>query len=163
MRKILVFAPLSLMLMFAVGRATPQEAAPPAHTLAMPADLAWGPPPPFFPAGAKFVILFGDPGKPGPVAVRMQMPAGYRIAPHWHPGTEQVTVISGSVAFGMGDTFDEKTMKTLGAGGYAVMPAEMRHYVKAKTAAMIEVHGIGPFAINYVNPADAPNAAPPAK
>ena len=55
------------------------------------------------------------------------------------------------------------TMKNLPAGSYSQLPAEMRHFAKARTAAVVQVHGIGPFALNYVNPADDPRTSAPAK
>jgi hypothetical protein len=56
----------------------------------------------------------------------------------------------------MGDTFDEAAMQALPAGGFATVPPDMHHSFMAKTAATIQVHGMGPFAITYVNPADDP-------
>ena len=35
--------------------------------------------------------------------------------------------------------------------------AQMRHYAMAKTAAIVQVHGTGPFVLTYVNPADDPS------
>jgi hypothetical protein len=90
--------------------------------------------------------------------LRAKMPAGYKIPPHWHPTDENVTVISGTVAFGMGDKFVAADMKEVPGGGFALMPATMRHYFLAKTAAVIQVHGTGPFTLTYVNPADDPRA-----
>jgi quercetin dioxygenase-like cupin family protein len=89
--------------------------------------------------------------------VRLKMPAGYKIAPHWHPTDEHVTVLAGTFSLGMGDTFDKAAMKDLPAGGYVLLPAEMRHYAMARTAATVQVSGPGPFALNYVNPADDPS------
>jgi len=106
---------------------------------------------------ASFAVVSGDPGKAGEFVVRLKMPAGYKIMPHWHPTAEHVTVISGSFALGMGEKFDAKAMTTLPAGGYALLPAEMRHYAMAKTAAVVQVHGMGPFALTYVSPADDPS------
>jgi hypothetical protein len=60
----------------------------------------------------------------------------------------------------MGDKFDKKQMKELPAGGYALLPAQMRHYAFAKTDAIVQVHGMGPFALTYVSPADDPSHAP---
>ena len=130
----------------------------PAGTHAMIAanTIKWGPAPPGLPAGAQMAMISGDPSKAEPYVLRAQMPANYRIAPHWHPTTENITVLSGSVAFGMGEKFDEPSMQTLPAGGFASVPADMRHTFMVKTAATIQVHGIGPFAITYVNPADDP-------
>jgi ketosteroid isomerase-like protein len=127
------------------------------HVMVAPAGLKWGDPPPSLPAGSKLAVVQGDPSQPGPFVVRLQVPAGYKIAPHWHPGVENVTVLAGTVALGMGDTFDESKMTTAGVGAYASLPAEMRHYFMAKSAATVQVHGQGPFVVNYVNPADDPS------
>jgi len=132
--------------------------APPAgtHSIATPSSIKWGPPPPGLPPGAQVAIISGDPSKPEPYVLRAQAPAGYRIMPHWHPVTENVTVLSGTAAVGMGDTFDASKMQDLPAGGFASLPTEMRHSFMAKTAITIQVHGMGPFGITYVNPADDP-------
>jgi ketosteroid isomerase-like protein/quercetin dioxygenase-like cupin family protein len=121
------------------------------------ADLKWGDAPPVLPAGAKMAVVSGDPGKAELYVVRLQVPAGYRIAPHWHPTDEHVTALAGTVALGMGDSFDQKALKDIPSGGYFVAPAQMHHFFMAKTAATIQVHGMGPFAITYVNPADDPS------
>ena len=91
------------------------------------------------------------------------MPAGYKIMPHWHPTDEHVTVLSGTFALGMGEKFDKASMKKLPVGGYALLPADMRHFAMATTAATIQVHGQGPFVLTYVNPADDPSKRAPAK
>lgn len=135
----------------------------PTHVAMAPADVKWGDPPPVFEKGMSFAVVSGDPGKPGPFVVRAKFPAGYKVAPHWHPTDENVTVLSGTMALGMGEKFDEASMKTVPTGGYAFMPAEMRHFAMAKTDAMIQIHGQGPFALNYVNPADDPSKRAPAK
>jgi ketosteroid isomerase-like protein/quercetin dioxygenase-like cupin family protein len=130
---------------------------PPAlHMMMAPTELKWGDPPPGLPAGARFAVVSGDPSQAQPFVLRAEMPAGYWIPPHWHPTTENPTVLSGTVALGMGESSDKAAMKTLSAGGYTVMPAEMRHSFLTRTAATIQVHGIGPFGITYVNPADDP-------
>ena len=138
------------------GIAHGQEAKPP-HVVVAPSELKWGDPPPVFEKGASFALVAGDPSKSGLYAVRLKMPAGYKIAPHWHPTDEHVTVISGSFALGMGEKFDEKSMKTLPQGGYAIAPANMRHYAMATTDAIVQVDGQGPFMLTYVNPADDPS------
>lgn len=119
-------------------------------------DVKWGDGPAAFPAGLKFAVIDGDPASTGPLTVRLRMPAGYKIAPHWHPTDEHVTVLSGTLSLGMGDTVDKAHSAALSAGGYAVAPANMHHYAWTKTGATIQVHMMGPFAITYVNPADDP-------
>lgn len=148
----------------AAGTASAQTAPPakPAadaaqHVLVAPADVKWGPAPPSLPPGAQMAVLDGDPSKAGlPFVIRAKFPDGYRISPHWHPADENVSVLSGTFVVGMGDKFDEKSMKALGAGGFARMPKHMHHFAMAKGETVIQVHGVGPFQVTYVNPADDP-------
>ena len=163
MRTITIVGALSLSVVAVVGA---QMTAKPAHVIVGAAELKWGPAPPVFEKEAQMAVVSGDPGKPGPFVVRLKAPAGFKVAPHWHPTDENVTVISGTFALGMGEKFDAAALKDLGPGGYGLMPAEMRHFAMAKTAVVVQVHGTGPFALTYVNPADDPSkrAAPvPAK
>ena len=88
--------------------------------------------------------------------IRLKLPAGYRVPPHWHPSDELVTVLSGTLQVGMGDKFDAASMQTLTAGSFDTAVKEMRHYVTAKGATVIQVTAMGPFTITYVNPADNP-------
>jgi len=120
-------------------------------------DVKWGDAPPVLPAGAKLAVVSGDPGKAEPFTLRLQMPAGYKIAPHSHPTDEHVTVLSGTLAAAMGNAFDAKALKDLATGSYANMAAGMNHYVQARTATVVQVHGMGPFVVNYVNAADDPS------
>ena len=136
--------------------AAPASAAGP-HVMLAPGELKWGDAPPSLPPGAKMAVVQGDPTQAQPFVVRAQVPAGYKVAPHWHPGVENLTILSGTVALGMGETFDESKMTTVPVGGYASLPAEMRHYFMAKTASTFQIHGMGPFVVNYVNPADDPS------
>src|SRR5689334_24190202 len=94
--------------------------------------LKWGPAPAVFPAGAKMAVLQGDPGKSELFTVRLDMPDGYKIAPHFHPTDEHITVISGTFLVGMGDIVDPKQMMTLPTGGFATAGATMHHYAMAK-------------------------------
>jgi len=119
-------------------------------------DIKWGPAPPFFPKGAEFAVLSGDPGKDGLYVVRLKMPAGYKIPAHNHPTTENVTIVSGNFHIGMGDKLDEKKGIELTAGGYGEAPAKMNHYAWTTSPTIAQVHGQGPFAITYVNSADDP-------
>ena len=136
---------------------SPQATAPKPHVMTAPADIKWGDPPPVFEKGATFAVLAGNPAEAGLFTVRIKAPAGYKVMPHWHPTDEHVTVISGTFMLGMGEKFDKATMTTLPAGGYALLPAEMRHYAMAKTAVVVQINGQGPFALTYVNPADDPS------
>jgi len=125
------------------------------HALTAASTLTWGPAPPGLPAGSQVAVVSGDPGKAEPFVLRAQLPANYRIPLHWHPTTENITVLSGTVAIGMG-ALDPSKMQDVPAGGFGSLPAEMRHSFMAKTAATIQVHGTGPFDIKYENAADDP-------
>ena len=120
------------------------------------AAVKWMDGPAHLPAGAKLAIISGNPGAPEPFTVRLQFPNGYRVAPHTHPADEHVTVLSGTLGSGMGNTFDEKALSNLGPGSYAVMAAAMPHYAMARGTTVVQVSGLGPFVVNYVNPADDP-------
>jgi quercetin dioxygenase-like cupin family protein len=126
------------------------------HVVLNSADLKWGDAPPGLPPGAKLAVLAGDPNKKGPFTVRLQTPAGYKVPPHTHPTTEHITVISGTFNIGMGDKFDEAAGKEVGAGGFIIMPPGMKHYAWTTADTITQIHGMGPFVINYVNPTDDP-------
>lgn len=119
-------------------------------------DLKWSDGPATLPAGAKISVLHGDPTKGGQFTIRLKFPAGYKVMPHWHSKDEHVTVLQGAIAVGMGEKVDESSMKELPVGGFVVMPAKMRHYAMAKEETIIQMHGMGPFDITYINPADDP-------
>lgn len=129
------------------------------HKMFDAATIQWGDAPPGFPAGAKFAVLSGDPGKDGVYTVRLKAPAGYKIMPHTHPTAELVTVVSGSLHVGMGPKFDEDGGHQMAQGGFMDMPAGMQHFAWTTEESVIQVHGQGPFAINYVNAADDPRNA----
>jgi len=129
------------------------------HVMLAAADLKWGDGPPALPAGAKLAVLSGDPGKAGPFTIRLKFPTGYKVPPHTHPTAEHVTVVSGTVGFGSGPKFDEAAGHEMTTGGFAVMPAGMEHFAWCKSECVLQVHGMGPFEVKYVNPADDPRSA----
>jgi len=134
-------------------------AKPPDHAAIAPTDMKWGDGPPSLPAGAKLAVLEGDPGKAQAFTVRLRVPDGYKVSPHWHPTIEHVTVISGTFHIAMGDKFDDTKGTALGPGSFGYMGAKMHHYAWFTSESEIQIHGIGPFALNYVNPADDPRHA----
>jgi quercetin dioxygenase-like cupin family protein len=149
------------------GTAGPTRSSPNAASSAMlkgggheevTTELQWGPAPPQFPPGALFAVLQGNPSVAGEVfTVRLRMPPGYTIPPHWHPGDEAVTVIRGTFLFGMGDTIsDSGWLPPIERGGFVTALRNTNHYVRALSEVDVQVHGIGPSAITYVDPADDP-------
>ena len=133
----------------------PAAAAPaPAHKMWTAKDIDWKDFPSI--AGAKIAVLEGPINEAVPVTFRIKIPAGGKIPPHWHPGIEHVTAISGQFAMGLGEKWDDKSMHTLGPGDLMIMQPKTAHYAMAKSDAVVQVHSMGPWGITYVNPADDP-------
>jgi quercetin dioxygenase-like cupin family protein len=113
-----------------------------------------------FTPGVEYGPVYGECEKPGaPCVFQLRFADGAKFPPHWHPVDENVTVLSGTFLAGMGDTYDESKMMTMTAGSYVFMPRLMHHFAGAKGPALVQVHGVGPFKIKYVNPADDPSKA----
>ena len=126
------------------------------HIIVIPNDIKWVDAPPSLPPGAKAAVIEGDPKAAGLFTMRIKVPANYIIMPHSHPADEHVTVIKGSFYMGVGEKFDEKIAKKIPTGGFAVMNTDTRHYAFTKKECIIQIHGMGPWGINYVNAADDP-------
>jgi hypothetical protein len=123
-----------------------------------PDTVPYGPVPAFIAPGAQLAVLEGNPmASSGDYTVRLKMPDGYKIAPHWHPLRENVTVISGTFKVGMGDQFDESKMGTFPAGSFAYLDPDMHHYAMAKGEVIVQIHGTAPVQFNYVNAGDDPS------
>jgi quercetin dioxygenase-like cupin family protein len=129
------------------------------HRFYAPGDLKWGEAPPGLPKGAKVAVLQGDPAAPGLFAMRVTLPAGYRIAPHHHPSDENLTVFSGELYMGLGETFDESKGHAMGPGSFGTMPKGVRHFAWTKAETVFQIHGMGPWGITYVKPEDDPRNA----
>jgi anti-sigma factor ChrR (cupin superfamily) len=126
------------------------------HVVALPDQVEWKDGPPSLPPGCKFAVLEGDPAKPGFFCMRARMSDGYRIPPHFHPGIERITVISGTFDLGSGDKFDKSVARALPAGSYSSMQPGMKHFGWADGETVIQVTTEGPWGITYVNPSDDP-------
>ena len=59
----------------------------------------------------------------------------------------------------MGEALDRNSAKKLPAGSFGYWPAGMKHTAWSEGETVIQLHGIGPWQINYVNPADDPRNA----
>jgi len=126
------------------------------HTMAAPDQLKWADVP-SLPAGAKVAILEGPLNQAVPLTFRLKFPANYEIPAHWHPGIEHVTVISGTFHMGTGDKLDRSRTTALSGGGFAVMQPKTTHFGWTQSEeTIVQVHGVGPWGITYVNPADDP-------
>jgi quercetin dioxygenase-like cupin family protein len=132
----------------------------PAHAnLYPPADIQWKDGPPSLPPGAKIAVLEGDPAKEGMFVMRVKVPDGFHIPAHTHPKPERVTIIQGTFKLAMGDNPKLADARALPAGTYGVWPPGMVHAVWTEGETIVQFHGMGPWVINYVNPADDPRNA----
>jgi quercetin dioxygenase-like cupin family protein len=112
---------------------------------------------PILPKGAKSALLLGDPTKAGVFIVRLKFPPNYPIAPHTHPFTEVITVLSGQLGNGMGEKFDKSNGEVLNAGDSFVLPAGHAHYVWTNDQeTIVELIATGPWDISYIDPKDDP-------
>jgi len=119
-------------------------------------EIAWKAGPESLAPGAKVAILEGDPSKDGFFTMRLLLPDGYRVAPHWHPKVERLTIISGTLNLGTGDRFDATATRALPAGTYSSMPPKMTHFAWTTGETVLQLSSIGPWQVIYVDPADDP-------
>jgi quercetin dioxygenase-like cupin family protein len=146
-----------LLLSAAAAQAQESKANGPHAVIAFPNEIKFGPAPAVLPAGAKLAVIEGDPSKAGEFTMRLWMPAGYRIPPHFHPATEHVTVVSGTFFVGMGDQFDKSKGTRLPAGTFGALPIGMHHFAWTEGETVIQLHGTGPWSLTYVNKSDDPS------
>ena len=148
---------IALILGPAVAAALQEESkAKREHVILTAADVKWGEAPPILPPGAKASLLDGDPKKEGVFILRLQLPSGWTLPPHFHPVDERVTVISGTFQLGLGDTFDETKMRDLPAGSFFSLPPKTHHFAKTRGETVIQINTVGPWALTYLNQDDDP-------
>lgn len=133
------------------------------HVIKRADQLEWSPAPPGLPPGGSICVLDGDPSKEGLFVFRAKLPAGYIVPPHWHSGDENITVLSGKLFMGHGDTFDKAGATAIGPGDYTRMPAKMHHFAFTEAETIFQLHGRGPFDINYIKATDDPRNKPGAE
>jgi anti-sigma factor ChrR (cupin superfamily) len=131
-----------------------------AHMIVHYGDLKWTP----IMKGCDLATVSGDSSADGaPFVVRLRCVDGAKIPAHWHPTDENVTVLKGTFLVGMEETFDESKLQPMNVGNFVSMPKEMRHYGMIKGETIVQVHGMGPFNVNWVNPSEVqPPDAPAA-
>jgi quercetin dioxygenase-like cupin family protein len=150
---ILRLMPLAVSFLLAGSLATAQDG----HVMLGPDDLKWSAGPPSLPRGAMVAILEGKPSEPGPFTMRLKFPAGFKVAPHSHPAIEHLTVLSGTIHFAMGDRFDAGKLMPMRAGSFIAMPIGTNHFVETREETVVQLHGVGPWGVKYVNPEDDPS------
>jgi quercetin dioxygenase-like cupin family protein len=125
------------------------------HRIVGSADLKWS----AIIKGCDLAPVSGDPDADGtPFVLRIRCVDGAKIPAHWHPADENVTVLKGTFLAGLGEKFDESKLLKMSVGSFILMPKEMRHFAMSEGETIVQVHGVGPFKVNWVDPADV---APP--
>lgn len=145
---------LAALALFAAG--APALASDAHHTV-VPADaIRWGPAPASLPPGAQAAVLLGSPAKEGPFVLRLRFPAGFVVPPHRHSKDEFVTVISGKFGITAGEKVNRAHVKGLPAASFVHLPAGMAHYAVVDEETVVQINGMGPFDVVYVDPKDDP-------
>jgi anti-sigma factor ChrR (cupin superfamily) len=169
--RLVIVAAMSLLPCLCVAQTAEKKPAAKPHamnpTAVSPDQLKWGPPPEGAMVGkpsvepggqAAFAVVAGNPLAVGQAYVmRIKCSDGFKIAPHWHPVTENVTVLRGALSLGMGDHYDESAMNTFSVGSFLSAPARMHHFAACKGDTELQIHGLGPFKFMYIA------GTPPAK
>ncbi len=147
-------ASIATGLMLVVGAlAEPQQ---PLAFAVTPSEMSWVSLGALAAPGMEQLNLVGDPAKSGPYTVRLKFPKGLRIAPHTHPNSREVTILSGVFATGYGETFDSAKLKILPAGSFYTEPANVPHFIEIEENSALQVSGTGPSARRFVDPSDTP-------
>ena len=136
--------------------AAPAQAAEAHHTVVSADEVKWGPAPPSLPPGAQAAVLLGSPAKEGPFVLRLKFPSGYAVPPHRHSKDEFLTVISGKFGIGASEKLDRTAAKLLPPGSFVHLPAGMPHYAIADAETVVQINGVGPFDVTYIDPNDDP-------
>jgi quercetin dioxygenase-like cupin family protein len=134
----------------------PQAAEQHHHTVVSGDAVTWGAAPPSLPPGAQAAVLLGSPAKEGPFVLRLKFPAGFIVPPHRHSKDEYVTVIAGGFAVASGETIDRAALKPLPPASFVHLPAGMPHYAMAAVETIVQINGVGPFDVTYIDPNDDP-------
>jgi quercetin dioxygenase-like cupin family protein len=122
----------------------------------LPEDIDWEPFP-SFPPSARLAVVVGNPSEPGPYVVRVKLPSGVKLMPHWHHEDRVYVVMSGVFYIGLGDEFDETKLVAYPPGAVVVLPGGTRHFHWAKSGEYVtQVTATGPISLEYVNPHDDP-------
>jgi quercetin dioxygenase-like cupin family protein len=116
----------------------------------LPGDLQWRSSPKLH--SLQTATLIGDPARPGPYVQRIKLPPNHRLEPHSHPNSARmVTVLSGTLYFGYGRTFDEAKLRAMTPGSFFTEPANMPHYARTgDQEVVLQLNADGPDGTTYV-------------
>jgi len=144
----------------AVGlRGQDQKQSADTHNIVHARDLKWTP----IMKGCDLAVVSGNPDAEGkPFVLHIRCTDGTIIPAHWHPTDEHLTVLAGTFLVGMGDKFDKTKLQPMNIGDFIITPHDMRHFAMVKGENIVLIHGLGPFRVNWVNPAEVvpPDGSP---
>src|SRR4051812_30185168 len=135
---------------------------PPDPRIALTPDaMVWTDGPSTLPPGSKAAVLEGSPTTDGMFTMRLRIPAGSAIPPHWHPREERVTILSGAVNLGFGSVADAGKTKRYAAGSFYVNPPRVMHFLFFPEATEMQLTGVGPWELQ-TSDINAPGEVPTA-
>jgi hypothetical protein len=125
------------------------------HAMMAPSGLKWADVP-SLPPGAKIAVIEGPLNEAVPFTFRLKLPANYRIPAHWHPAIEHLTVLAGTFHMGMGDKLDTAKTQAMSPGSIVIMQPKTHHFGWTSEETVVQLHGVGPWGVTYVDPAEDP-------
>jgi hypothetical protein len=123
--------------------------------------MVWTDGPSTLPPGSKVAVLEGSPKADGMFTMRLRIPGGSAIPPHWHPRQERVTILSGAVDLGFGSVANAGKTKRYAAGSFYVNPPRVMHFLFFPEATEMQLTGVGPWELQ-TSDLNAPGEVPTA-
>jgi len=100
---------------------------------------------------AEATILIGSLDNPGFYELRVHLKDSGFIKPHKHPDDRHITVLSGELYAGLGESMDEANITIYPAGSFFVTPAGTVHFARAGNGDVIyQEAGIGPTSTDFI-------------
>ena len=119
-------------------------------------EIKWADAPSVGP-GAKIAVIEGKLKAAAPFTMRLMLPPNLKVGVHTHPAVERVTVLSGTFYFAIGDKYEPAKAAAYQRGDGFMVPIGMPMFGYTKNeASIIQIHGVGPWGLHYLDPADAP-------
>src|SRR3972149_8071155 len=150
---IIVFAISMIVASNIIAEEKKEMQSQPEYVLLTQSEIKWVEGPASLPPGSKVAVLEGDPKQAGLVTMRLKFPPHYKLAPHTHPADERVTVISGTLYFGLGEKIEPAKSYMLPEGSFFVAPMgkPMYAYTKGRGAG-IQLNIMGPWGLTFLTP-----------
>jgi len=124
------------------------------HKMVVPSQLQWADLAAF--PGAQITVIQGPLNEAVPFIARIKFPANTKVPAHSHTAIEHATVLSGVLNMGLGDKLDTSKTQALGPGSVSIMHTGTNHFAWFGEETILQLHGVGPWTVTYVNPADDP-------